>query len=440
MSRHMTLHEDVIERVLNILKQDDYYRALEDLPVIDELTAYDDIKVFPELYDTNTIVERVTAEADLIEQQLKRPGMYPQHVNLPQTTSNIPKAKPQTTLSNNSNNSSPQSSLPCGQGTPVASTSSLDAPSTQTPYTSPHLHKQHTPSKTDINRSLQFSITEEDQQHVPKSADGTRVKRSKQQTRQPDERLCFHCNLPGHLKRNCPEIPYCSRCRTRGHTQDRCVNKPQKTRHTHPAGEPRDQQKRKDDFPQFSVSRNKCLQCGGDHHTTNCTQRQSPSTNASTTGTGIPPHQHAPSTSRTSINNLQSPTTRTESTLYVGTPTLNINAPPFLPNLHQAPLPPHANRPNNFYTNVPNANTPSHTLNTQVPPPFNLHVPPPYFPQYLVTTSPSVHSSDSSILLALQKQWEWQEKLDMERNQMEKEKEEPKRMKEDCKQRKEDQK
>ena len=37
MSRHMTLHEDVIERVLNILKQDDYFRTLEDLPVIDEL-------------------------------------------------------------------------------------------------------------------------------------------------------------------------------------------------------------------------------------------------------------------------------------------------------------------------------------------------------------------------------------------------------------------
>ena len=71
MSRHMTLHEDVIERVLKILKQDDYYGTLKNLPVIDELTAYDDIKVFPELYDTNTIVERVTAEADLIERQLK---------------------------------------------------------------------------------------------------------------------------------------------------------------------------------------------------------------------------------------------------------------------------------------------------------------------------------------------------------------------------------
>ena len=71
MSHHMTLHEDVLEGILNILKQDNYYRTLEDLPVIDELTAYDDIKFFPELYDTSTIIERVTAEADLIEQQLR---------------------------------------------------------------------------------------------------------------------------------------------------------------------------------------------------------------------------------------------------------------------------------------------------------------------------------------------------------------------------------
>ena len=324
MSRHMTLHEDVIERVLNILKQDDYFRTLEDLPVIDELTVYDDIKVFPELYDINTIVERVTTEADLIERQLKRPGMYPQVINLPQTTPNLPNAKSQPTSSNNSNSSSPQSSLPCGQRTPAASTSSSDAPSTQSPYTSPHPHKQHTPtkanlntsphlrkqhtpSKTNLNRPTEFSITEEDQQRVPKSADGTRVKCSKQQTKQTDERLCFHCNLPGHLKQNCPKLPYCSRCRTRGHTQDRCVNKQQKTRRTHPAGEHRNQQSRKDNLPQFSGSCNRCLQCGGDHHTTNCTRPQFPSTNASTTH--IPTHQHVPSTSRTSINNSQSPTT-----------------------------------------------------------------------------------------------------------------------------------
>ena len=68
------------------------------------------------------------------------------------------------------------------------------------------------PLKTNVNQSSQSSIVGEDQQRVPKSADGTQVKCSKQQLRQQDEHLCFHCNLSGHLKRNCPEIPYCSKC------------------------------------------------------------------------------------------------------------------------------------------------------------------------------------------------------------------------------------
>ena len=71
MSRHMSLHEDVLDRILNILKQDDYYRTLEELPVIDELMTYDDLKLFPELYDMSTVIERVTTEADLIERQLR---------------------------------------------------------------------------------------------------------------------------------------------------------------------------------------------------------------------------------------------------------------------------------------------------------------------------------------------------------------------------------
>ena len=68
------------------------------------------------------------------------------------------------------------------------------------------------------------------------------------------------------------------------------------------------------------------------------------------------------------------------------------------------------------------------------------HVPPLYFPQYPPTNSPSAHSTDSLILLALQKQWERQERLDLEHNEMEKQKEERKRMKEEREQRKEDRK
>ena len=291
MSRHMTLHEDVLERILNILKQDDYYRTLEDLPVIDDLTAYDDIRLFPELYDTSTIIERVTGKADLIERQLRRPGMYPQPTNLSPSTSNPSKPTSifQPSSADKSTESSPQSSLPCGQRTPAASTSSLDAPSSQTPpqpfvhrqhqpkiptptqYTSPKPHKQQihkTSVKTNAN---QPSISDENQQRVSKSTNDTQVKCSKQQPKQQDEHLCFHCNLPGHLKRSCPEIPYCSKCRTRGHTQDRCTNKSQRTRHACQAEESREQQKRNKDLPQFSSHHNRCLQCAGDHQTADCT-------------------------------------------------------------------------------------------------------------------------------------------------------------------------
>ena len=47
MTHHMVLHDDVLGRILTILKQDDYYRTLEELPVIDSLTTYNDIQLFP---------------------------------------------------------------------------------------------------------------------------------------------------------------------------------------------------------------------------------------------------------------------------------------------------------------------------------------------------------------------------------------------------------
>ena len=66
MTCHMALHNDVLGRIHTILKQDDYFRTLEELPAIDELHAYDDIQLFPELFDMPAVIERVTSEADLI--------------------------------------------------------------------------------------------------------------------------------------------------------------------------------------------------------------------------------------------------------------------------------------------------------------------------------------------------------------------------------------
>ena len=152
--------------------------------------------------------------------------MYPQHTNFSQPTSNPPKTTPnsQSTSTNNSTNSSPQSSLPCGQRTPTASTSSSDAPSSQTPpqtfaishqpkiptnkqHTSPSPHRQHMkiPSKTNIDQSSQSSIAGEDQQCVPKSADGTRVKRSKQHPRQST--FAFTAICPVTLRETVPKFP-----------------------------------------------------------------------------------------------------------------------------------------------------------------------------------------------------------------------------------------
>ena len=43
MTHHIELHEDVLGRLLTNLKQDDYFRSLEDLPTINGLQAYNDV-------------------------------------------------------------------------------------------------------------------------------------------------------------------------------------------------------------------------------------------------------------------------------------------------------------------------------------------------------------------------------------------------------------
>ena len=193
MTRHMVMHNDVLGRILTILKQDDYYRTLEELPVIDSLMTYNDIQLFPELYDTTTIIERVTGEADLIERQLRQPGMYPlPKTSLPSTSGFVPRHTPtfqpivpntspepvNTHHTNNPQNveTSPESSLPCGQWTPMGSTSTNSTPSQHTPPQSvappqpamPQSHNSNnTPQHAQPQKTPQSSPTTQPKQQSP---------------------------------------------------------------------------------------------------------------------------------------------------------------------------------------------------------------------------------------------------------------------------------
>ena len=170
---------------------------------------------------------------------------------------------------------SPESSLPCGQQTPIGSTSTNSTPMQHTPpqlvvppqtaipqsHSSNNIHphtqpqetpqsspttqpKQQSPIGTNTNLATQPSIPAAETpesvsssplQPIPKSANGEGVKSSKPENRSNalDGQLCFHCKQPGHLKKDCPEQLYCSKCRTRGHVPTRCPSKQQCNKPTH---------------------------------------------------------------------------------------------------------------------------------------------------------------------------------------------------------------
>ena len=302
-------------------------------------------------------------------------------------------------------------------------------------------------------------------QHIPKSVNGEGVKSTKQENRSsaPDGQLCFCCKQPGHLKKDCPEQPYCSKCRTRGHIPAKCPSKQQGNRPTHERHECQEEVrnqshetrieewKRSQDQPKFSHKDNRYLHCASEYKTHDCPtrqQHQAPTTSNHARGTGIYQNLNQfPNTSPQHSSPSQPHSQQSQSTVGVTTPTLMVNNPQFQQGFQQqSPAPvrqvnQQANyqvRPQQFNQQFTQPSLPQVSPLLMPPQPFNSQVPPPYFPQHPPSNSPSVGSSNSSILVALQKQWEKQERINRECNDMERQKEKRKRMKEEREQKKEE--
>ena len=71
LDQHLMQHDDVIHRLIDIMKADDYFRWTEDLPLINPLTTHEEIMKFPELFDVHEAVSRVATEVDILERHMR---------------------------------------------------------------------------------------------------------------------------------------------------------------------------------------------------------------------------------------------------------------------------------------------------------------------------------------------------------------------------------
>ena len=177
-------------------------------------------------------------------------------------------------------------------------------------------------------------------------------------------------------------------------------------------------------------------------------QQQATTTSNPASGTGI--YQNTSQFSNTSPPHSSHPqqhSQQSQSTVGITTPTLTVTRPQFPQSFQHPPRAPapqvnqqlnYKVRPPQFNQQFTQPSLPQVSPLLMPPQPFNPQVLPPYFPQYPPFNSPSAGSNNSSILAALQKQWEKQERIDKECFDMERQKEERKRMKEERKQKKEE--
>ena len=143
--------------------------------------------------------------------------------------------------------------------------------------------------------ALETIVPNTPEQKIPKSINGEGVKNNRKQvtastSHAPDGRLCFRCKQPGHLKKDCTELPYCSKFQTRGHIPVKCPTKQQDGRQQDERCKSADKRhetcgedwKKAQDRPQFSNKSNKCLNCTDNCRMHDCPTGQQP--HASPTG------------------------------------------------------------------------------------------------------------------------------------------------------------
>ena len=318
-----------------------------------------------------------------------------------------------------------------------------------TPQTSPI--NWQSPVRTKDNSLSQNSIPDPEatvpdtpEEKILKSLNGEGVKNSRKQaitstTTTQDSRLCFRCKQPGHLKKDCPELPYDSKCRSRGHIPAKCPTKQQDNRWQDKRCKSADERckthredwKKSQDRPQFSNKTNKCLNCAGDHRTRDCPTRQQPHTppiSNAANGTGIYKNSSQPQN-----NSPQQHSQQSASTMSVSTPMLMVNnpqksgpqqgqqqhPPPQVPPQNQL-----ANSMRHNHFNQPFQQPPMPQVSPLMAPPqqYNPQIPPPYFHHYPPTNSPSVDSNELLLARVFHRQIdmaERQEKCDQEREERE---------------------
>ena len=163
-------------------------------------------------------------------------------------------------------------------------------PQTPIDHQSPIRTKNNSLSQNSIP-APEATVPNTPEEKIPKSLNGEGVKNSRKQattstTNTQDSRLCFRWKQLGHLKKECPKLPYCSKCRTQGHIPAKCPTKQQENRQQDERCKSADKRckthredwKKLQDRLQFSSETNKCLNCAGDYRTRDCPKGQQPYT------------------------------------------------------------------------------------------------------------------------------------------------------------------